>query len=119
LDVERRFSLVSSRKLHAGRARASEGGKASDTRRCLTEVGTEVEMEGEVVSEFEVEGKGEGVDVDVVMAGVWAVADVATFGDEEETANGFWNGKVEEEDGMTSESSWIVGAGRCRDGNSL
>jgi hypothetical protein len=58
LDTERRFGLVSSRKLHAGRVRASEGGKASDTRHCLTEVRTEVETEGEVLSELEAEGKG-------------------------------------------------------------
>jgi hypothetical protein len=58
LDVERRFSPVSSWKLHAGRAQALEGGKASDTQRRLTEVGTEVETTGKVVSVFEVEGKG-------------------------------------------------------------
>lgn len=57
---------------------------------------------GEVVSEFEVEGKGEGVDVDVVMARVWAVPDVDTFEDEEGTANGFWKEKAEEGAGMST-----------------
>ena len=84
-------SLVSSRKLHAWRFRRSEGGRASDTLRCLAKAETETEVEagGEVVSEFEVEGKGEGVDVDVVMARVRIVADVETFEDEEGTANAF------------------------------
>ena len=99
LDVERRSSLVSSRKFHAWRVRTSEGGKAKDTLRCLTEVVTGTG--GEVVSEFEVEGKGEGVDVDVVMARVWGVANVDTFEDEEGTANGFENENGEEEDGMS------------------
>jgi len=88
LDVENMPSLVSSRKLHAWRFRRSEGGRASDTLRCLAEAETEVEAGGEVVSEFEVEGKG-GVDVDVVMARVRIVADVETFEDEEGTANAF------------------------------
>jgi hypothetical protein len=95
----------------------SEGGKASETLRCLT-VETEAEAGSEVVSEFEVEGKGEAVDVDVVMARVWAVADVDTFEGEEETANGFWNENGEEEVGMLSGLSWLQ-VWRCRDENSL
>lgn len=84
LEVESRSSpsLVSSRKGHTSNVRVSEEGNASDVLRCLFKVGTE-EAGGEVVSEFEVEGNGEGVDVDVVMARVWAVADVATFEDED------------------------------------
>jgi len=98
LSFERRSSLVSSRKGHAWRVRRSEGGRASDTLRCLTGV----ETGDEVVSEFEVEGMGEGVDVDVVMARVWAVADVDTFEEEDGTAKGFEKEKVEEEDGMSN-----------------
>ena len=98
LDVERRSSLVSSRKGQAWRVRRSEGGRANDTLRCLTGV----ETGDEVVSEFEVEGKGEGVDVDVVMARAWAVADVDRFEEEGGTAKGFEKEKGEEEDGMSS-----------------
>ena len=92
---------MSSRKDHAWRFRRSEEGKASDTLRCLpdVEMETEVEAGGKVVSEFEVEGKGEGFDVDVVMARVRIVADVDTFEDEGGTANAFWK-KAEEEDAM-------------------
>ena len=87
----------------------SEGGKASDTRRCLTEVETDAEAGGGgVVSEFEVEGKGEDVDVDVVMARVWAVADVDRFEEDEGTTNGFWKEKVEEEGGMLRGLGWTV-----------
>jgi len=64
-----------------------------------------VETGDEVVSEFEVEGKGEGVDVAVVMARVWAVADVDRF---EGTAKGLEKEKVEEEDGMSSGRSEIA-----------
>ena len=109
LDVERRSSLVSSRKDHAWRVRRSEGGRASDTLRCLTGV----ETGDEVVSEFEVEGKGEGVDVDVVMARVWAVADVDTFEEEDGTAKGFEKEKAEEEDGMSSGRNRLK-VERCR-----
>jgi len=73
----------------------SEDGRASDTLRCLTGV----ETGDEVVSEFEVEGKGEGVDVNVVMARVWAVADVDRV--EGGTAKGFEKEKAEEEPGMS------------------
>ena len=53
---------------------------------------------GEAVSEFEVEGMGEGVDVGVVMANVWIVADVGRFDDEEGiwVRNAFWK-KAEED----------------------
>ena len=97
LDVDNRSSLVSSRKVHAWRARTSEGGKTSETLRCLVDVGVETETDagGKVVSEFV--GKGEGVDVAVVMAGVRIVADVDTFGEDEGTANGLENKKVEED----------------------
>lgn len=49
---------------------------------------------------FEVVGKGDVVDVVVVMASVRIVADVDTFDDEEGTPNGLEKEKVEEEDGM-------------------
>ena len=88
---------MSSRKGHAWRVRMSEGGRASETLRCLTGV----ETGEEVVSEFEVEGMGEGVDVDVVMARVWAVADVDRFGEEDGTAKGLEKEKAEDEDGMS------------------
>lgn len=104
LDAESRSSLVSSRKFQAWKVRRSEGGNASDILRCLTEMGMDEGTggAGEVVSEFEVEGKGEGVDVDVVMTRVWAVADVDTFEDEAGTVNGFWKEKAEEDDGMSN-----------------
>ena len=54
-DVEGRFSLVSSQKSRAGRARTLERGKAGDALHCLREV----ETNGMVASEFKVEGKGE------------------------------------------------------------
>jgi len=90
---------VSSRKVHAWRFRRSEEGKARETLRCFVDVEAETDPDagGEVVSEFEVEGNGEGVDVDVVMARVWIVADVDRFEAEEGMANALWK-KAEEED---------------------
>lgn len=101
-DVETRSSLVSSRKLQTWRFRRSEGGSANETLRCLTDVEpeTDVEAGGKVVSEFEVEGKGGDVDVDVVMARVRIVADVDTFEEAEGVTNGLEKEKVEEEDGI-------------------
>lgn len=55
---------------------------------------------GKAVLVFEVVGKGDVVDVVVVMASVRIVADVDTFDDEEGTPNGLEKEKVEEEDGM-------------------
>ena len=99
LEVDRRSSLVSSRKDHAWKFRRSEDGKASETLLCLADVETETEVEagGEVVvvSEFEVEGKGEGVDVDVVMVRVRIAADVDTLEDCGGTAKACWK-KVED-----------------------
>jgi len=102
LEVERRSSLVSSRKVHAWRFRRSEEGNARDTLRCLADEETETDVDagGGVVSEFEVEGKGEDVDVDVVMARVRIVADVDTLEDEGGiTVNAFWK-KAEEVDAI-------------------
>lgn len=101
LEVERRSSLVSSRKVNAWEFRRSEEGNARDTLRCLADEETETDVGagGRVVSEFKVEGKGEGVDVDVVMARVRIVADVDTFEDEEGIANEFWK-KAEEVDAI-------------------
>jgi len=61
------------------------------------EVETDPEEGDKVVPEFEVEGNGEGVDVDVVIARVWIVADVDRFEDEEGMVNALWK-KAEEED---------------------
>lgn len=101
-DVESRSSLVSSRKLHTCRFRRSEGGSANETLRCLTDVGPEADVEAgsKVVSEFEVEGKVEDVDVDVVMERLRIVADVDRFEEEVGMANGLEKGKVEEEEGI-------------------
>ena len=57
------------------------------------EPSSDVESRGEAVSEFEVEGKGEGI----VMVRVWIVAD--RFGDEEGMVNVFRKG-AEEDDGV-------------------
>jgi hypothetical protein len=65
----------------------------------------------EVVSEIEVEGKGEVVDVDVVMARVRIVPDVGRFEEVEETANGLEK-KVEEEEGIVQ--SWSGTDSKCR-----
>jgi len=91
LEVDRRSSLVSSRKDQAWKFRRSEEGNASETLLCLADVETETEVEAgsEVVSEFEVEGKGEGFDVDVVMGKVRIVADVDTFEVDEGTEKAF------------------------------
>lgn len=83
MDADRRSSLVSSRNVHAWKVRRSEEGKASETLLCLADVEMEAEVEagGKVVSEFGVEGKGGGFDVDVVMVRAWIVADVDRFED--------------------------------------
>ena len=113
-EVESKSSLVSSRKLHTWRFRGSEGGSASETLRCLTDVEAETDVAAgdKVVPEFEVEGKGEDVDVDVVMASVLIVADVDTFEDEEGVANGLEKEKVEEEDGIVQRGLEVDS--RCR-----
>ena len=115
-EVESRSSLVSSRKLQTCKFRRSEGGSASETLRCLTDVGpeTDAEVGGKVVSEFEVEGKGEDVDVDVVIARVRIVADVDMFEDGGGMANGLEKEKVEEEGGIAQ--SGVELDGKCRVG---
>lgn len=99
-EAESRSSLVSSRKFHAWRDRRSEEGTTNETLLCLIGVEAEEEVVGKVVSEFKVEGKGEDVDVDVVMARVRVVPDIDRFEEEEGTANGLEKEKVEEEDGI-------------------
>jgi hypothetical protein len=113
-EVECRSSLMSSRKLQTCRFRRSEGGRASETLRCLTDAGpeTDVEVGGKVVTEFKVEGKGADVDVDVVIARVRIVADVDTFEDEDGAANGLEKEKVEEEDGIVQSGDQL--GSKCR-----
>ena len=95
---------MSSRKRHPCRDRRSEGGTASETLLCLADVETEIDAGagtgGEVVLVFEVVGKGDVVDVVVVMASVRIVADVGTVDDEEGAANGLEKEKVEEDAGI-------------------
>lgn len=62
--------------------------------------------------EFEIEGKGEDVDVDVVMARALIVADVDMFEDEEGMANGLEKEKVEEVGGIVQ--SGLEPDSKCR-----
>ena len=64
------------------------------------EAETDVEAGLKVVAEFEVKGRGEDIDVDVVMGRELIVADVDRFEDEEGVANGLEKEKVEEEGGI-------------------